>query len=168
LTDTLPDLVDYVSTTVAGAAYNAATRVFTWSLPVLAAGAQQDVLITVKALKPGEVRNTARVSTTDEDTDLSNNVSTDIKQLLGLRIPNVITPNGDGKNDQLRIIGLQMYPYNEIYIYNRWGNMVYQKQHYSNDWDGHGLNEGTYYYVLKVTDDSGKVQSLKGYVLLVR
>lgn len=168
LTDTLPEQLEYVSTSGAGASYNSATRVFTWSLPQMAVGAQQDIRITVKALSSGEVRNTAKVGTTDEDTDLSNNTSTDIKELLGLRIPNIITPNGDGANDKWRIIGLESYPQNEVSIFNRWGNMVYEKQNYDNDWDAHGLNEGTYFYVLKVTDSNGKVQSLKGYITVLR
>ena len=51
-------------------------------------------------------------------------------------IPNGISPNGDGINDALMIKGLELYPDNEIAIFNRWGNQVYSASPYTNDWDG--------------------------------
>ena len=82
-------------------------------------------------------------------------------------IPNVITPNGDGKNDQFRITRLSSFPNSELMIFNRWGNMVYRSANYQNDWDGRGLNEGTYYYALLLNTPSGKVR-YSGWVQLLR
>ena len=63
---------------------------------------------------------------------------------------NVITPNDDGINDQLAFQYLEFYPENEIFIFNRWGNLVYQAESYDNTWAGNELTEGTYFYILEI------------------
>ncbi|WP_188876087.1 T9SS type B sorting domain-containing protein, partial [Sphingobacterium alkalisoli] len=82
-----------------------------------------------------------------------------------LEIPNVITPNDDGYNDYFVINGLEMYDKVSLSIINRWGNEIYFNENYDNTWGGLGLNDGTYYYVLKTTMD-GKTESHKGWVLI--
>ncbi|MBN2728134.1 MAG: choice-of-anchor L domain-containing protein, partial [Bacteroidales bacterium] len=62
---------------------------------------------------------------------------------------NVVTPNGDGKNDYLVFPNLEMYPNSELLVYNRWGAIVYESTSYSNDWSPTDLSEGTYYYILQ-------------------
>jgi gliding motility-associated-like protein len=64
---------------------------------------------------------------------------------------NVITPNDDDINDKLEFQYLEFYPENEIYIFNRWGNLVYSAESYDNSWSGDELNEGTYFYILKIS-----------------
>jgi gliding motility-associated-like protein/uncharacterized repeat protein (TIGR01451 family) len=85
-----------------------------------------------------------------------------------LNIPNIITPNNDGKNDTFRIIGLESYPGTSLLIFNRWGNQVYQSDDYQNNWDGNGLAEATYYYVLNWRDHSGAITPIKGWIFLKR
>lgn len=62
-------------------------------------------------------------------------------------IPNVITPNGDSKNQYFtldeRFKGLV-----SIDVFNRWGKGVYSAPNYNNDWDGGSLQDGVYYYIL--------------------
>lgn len=58
-----------------------------------------------------------------------------------LEIPNVITPNGDGKNDTF-IVPLQGA---RLEIYNRWGLQLLSTSDYRNDW-GKGVPNGTYFY----------------------
>ena len=41
------------------------------------------------------------------------------------------------------------YESTELTIFNRWGRIVYHSKDYQNDWDGGGLSDGTYFYVLK-------------------
>jgi len=75
-------------------------------------------------------------------------------------VPGGFSPNGDGINDNFVIVGLEKYPENELYIYNRWGELVYQATPYNNDWDGlsngnrtiYGdeVIDGTYFYILKL------------------
>jgi len=86
-----------------------------------------------------------------------------------LMIPNLYTPNGDGSNDTFQIRGLEFFAENDLVIVNRWGNEVYKATNYKNDWTGEGLNEGTYYYILRVKDsaDAGW-QVFKGYITLIR
>src|SRR3546814_12172771 len=81
---------------------------------------------------------------------------------------NVITPNGDGKNDRLVIPGLDSFVENELVILNRWGNHVFEKKGYEHDWTGEGLTEGTYYYLLRVKTATGDWQAFKGYITLLR
>jgi len=78
------------------------------------------------------------------------------------------TPNGDGKNDYFAIKGLENYKFNEIKIFNRWGNMVYTTISYKNDWAGNGLDMGTYMYSLRVVDMKGKERIITGDVTLIR
>lgn len=66
-----------------------------------------------------------------------------------LEIPNIITPNSDGKNDAFVVKNLDAYLSNELFIYDRWGKKVYFKSNYQNDWDGENHADGTYYYVLR-------------------
>ncbi|SUJ03796.1 Uncharacterized protein conserved in bacteria [Sphingobacterium spiritivorum] len=84
---------------------------------------------------------------------------------LPIHIPNVITPNGDGLNDAFEIIGIEGFDRIGLSIYNRWGNEVYKDNSYKNTWTGQGLNEGTYYYILK-TVKGGVEQEYSGWILL--
>jgi len=88
----------------------------------------------------------------------------------GVYVPDGITPNNDGINDRLVIEGLNNYEQNELIIFDRWGNVVFQASPYKNGWDGSynntGLPEGAYYYVLK-TDVTNK-RTLKGRIYIIR
>ena len=71
----------------------------------------------------------------------------------------VITPNGDGINDELLFRGLEAFPTNELTIFNRWGVVVFKKLGYQNDdlrWTamrgGEELPADTYYYILTFED----------------
>ncbi len=83
-------------------------------------------------------------------------------------IPNVITPNGDNRNDRLVIDLKDPASVMDIVIFNRWNNVVYQNKKYNNTWDGKGLNSGTYFYVLRVTTQDGKTSEYRGYIMLLR
>lgn len=67
-------------------------------------------------------------------------------------IPNIITANGDGVNDLLVFKYLEFYPNNELSVLNRWGNTVLYKESYKNDWDGENLDEGVYFFLLKIPE----------------
>jgi gliding motility-associated-like protein len=72
-----------------------------------------------------------------------------------VNIPTGFSPNDDGVNDKLVIEGLENYPGSVVRIFNVWGDLVYEKTDYKNDWDakanvknvvGEGkLPAGTYY-----------------------
>jgi len=97
-------------------------------------------------------------------------------------VPNSFSPNGDGIHDTFKVRCMYNYDNPIMQIYNRWGNLVFTKDHYGNAnfwgnepdswWDGHSNNKldvsgdylpvGTYYYVLKL--DSNTV--LTGFIYL--
>jgi gliding motility-associated-like protein len=78
-------------------------------------------------------------------------------------LPNVITANGDGKNDIWKLNAKINLDGSDLIIFNRWGELVYEATNYTNDWDGtykgtgKKLPDGTYYYVLKVPAQNNHV-----------
>ena len=86
----------------------------------------------------------------------------------GVRVFNGFSPNGDGVNDFFRIDGLRRYGAHALWIYNRWGEVVYFSEDYRSDWDGtwknHPLPEGTYFYLLEY----GQNRQESGYLQLER
>ncbi len=78
--------------------------------------------------------------------------------------PNVFTPNGDGTNDNLVFFGLDNFPNTALYIYNRWGNKIYESSDYRNDWNGSGVSDGTYYYILMQTDGT----TMTGFLTIIK
>ncbi|MBK7872256.1 MAG: gliding motility-associated C-terminal domain-containing protein [Saprospiraceae bacterium] len=88
---------------------------------------------------------------------------------------NAITPNGDGVNEQLvfdeLLFNPEQYPDNELIIFNRWGDIVFQAKPYNNQWDGtnemgQNLPEGTYYYILRLNISEGII--IRGDVTVLR
>lgn len=82
---------------------------------------------------------------------------------------NILTPNGDGKNDRWIVRNIDSYPDNEVKIFDRAGRLVYQRRNYHNEWDGtvngQPLAEGVYYYFLTI-GNSNKLY--KGAITIIR
>ncbi|WP_168187471.1 MBG domain-containing protein, partial [Pedobacter sp. G11] len=82
---------------------------------------------------------------------------------------NILTPNGDGVNDTWIVQNIDMYPNNEVRIFDRNGRELYNKKGYDNAWAGtvrgSDLAEGTYYYVITYGPDK-LVQ--KGFITIIR
>lgn len=74
----------------------------------------------------------------------------------GLLIHTGFSPNEDGVNDKFTIRNIESYPENSLIIYNRWGNLIFKKESYTNSeaWDGSFdgkiLPDGIYFYLLNV------------------
>jgi len=84
-----------------------------------------------------------------------------------LTIPNFITPNNDNVNDNFRIGNADKYDIS-LQIYNRWGTLIYQTAHYTNDYNCHGCADGVYYYLLTAKSlRSGKVKDYKGSLTVI-
>lgn len=81
-------------------------------------------------------------------------------------VSNVMTPNGDDKNDNFLIRNLHQHPNTKLSIYNRWGKRVYETEDYQNDWDGGNLKGGTYYYVVEFRGSIPSIQ--KGHIQLIK
>jgi len=82
---------------------------------------------------------------------------------------NIMSPNGDGKNDAWVIKDINLYPNNNVNVYDRGGRVVYSKHGYTNDWTGTlrgaPLAEGTYYYTVELDP---KLPIIKGYITILR
>lgn len=71
-------------------------------------------------------------------------------------IPNVITPNGDGKNDYLLPFVIHSIESVEFTMYNRWGGVVFETTEKDLRWNGINQEtgemviDGTYFYTCKV------------------
>jgi gliding motility-associated-like protein len=125
-------------------------------------------------VKPGQIP--IRLSFTD-----LNGCDTTITNILTLKpaeldIPNVFTPNGDHVNDNFAIQLMddktkdfrEAYLGNEFLVFDRWGRKVYDQVNYESEaWDGGRLSDGTYFYILKLTEQYGD-QVLKGSVTILR
>lgn len=88
---------------------------------------------------------------------------------LPSQLNNVLSPNGDGKNDRLQFRCLDHFPDNRISIFDRAGRRVYQTSPYRNDWTGQlggrPLDEGTYFYILDAGRNQGRIM---GAVSIIR
>ncbi|WP_373493596.1 gliding motility-associated C-terminal domain-containing protein [Aquiflexum sp.] len=177
--DDLPNSVTYVSSrfTTSAVGINVDTEVsgsrVSFLIPVLPAGTNIVIHIRVKASainaeNPLNITNRVTVASAEEDTNPLDNVAEDQNQINPFFIPNVITPNGDGKNDRFVIKGLQKFSRTEIVIFNRYGDHVYENQNYENDWSAQGQVAGTYFYVLKGTDSEGRVHEFKGWIQVIK
>ncbi|NNF19687.1 MAG: gliding motility-associated C-terminal domain-containing protein, partial [Flavobacteriaceae bacterium] len=87
-----------------------------------------------------------------------------------------LTPNADGKNDRLKIEGVENAPNNHIQIFDRYGVMVYSRDNYRDEFEGFsnreqvvqrnkGLEPGIYFYIITLHDLRMKKQ---GYMYLNR
>jgi len=155
-------------TGAAAVAYNASTHTLTWDVGQVTQNTPVSLSVPVKVLQPGSIESVVNIKGREHDPILANNVAQVVQQVNPLIIPNVFTPNGDGVNDTFFIPGLDTYTDTEITIINRWGNVVYEKKNYQNDWTGPGLPEGTYFYLLRVKTIAGVWDVYKGYVTLLR
>ena len=138
------------------------------------------------------------IETVDEDLNLDGNFANDDSdedgipnyldpdlgptQVDEIEVFNVLTPNGDGIHDVLRIANIEDYPNNTVKIYNRWGVQVYMTRSYNssgNVFDGtstgrvtidqdNKLPVGTYFYIIDYEDLTGNMKQLSGYIYINR
>jgi len=91
--------------------------------------------------------------------------------------PNTFSPNGDGVNDYFYPRGTSLYNIQSLTIFNRWGQMVYQRRDFpANDqsmgWDGTFAGKpapaDAYVYIAQVVCENAQVVVLNGNVTLIR
>ena len=92
---------------------------------------------------------------------------------------NLLTPNGDGMNDFLVLEGIEKYDINQVSIFNRWGQTVFEIEGYDNSekvFDGFAnvglynsnspLPDGTYFYVVKYASNTSEARKKVGFLEL--
>lgn len=87
-------------------------------------------------------------------------------------IPNVFSPNGDRRNDRFRMTAVGMTDIYFIRIYNRYGQLVYHSTNPKEGWDGTIKGQpqptGTYVWVVRGKDFTGRIHDQKGTFMLIR
>jgi hypothetical protein len=81
-----------------------------------------------------------------------------------LFIPNLITADGDGKNDSLQVLGIVAECW-KLSVYNRWESLVYSNENYKNNFTGEGLQSGIYYFHL---ENHRKDRGFKGWLHIIK
>ncbi len=90
-----------------------------------------------------------------------------------LEYPNVITSNGDGKNDVFKPSKSENVTVVRLKVYNRWGACVFESSKINPEWDvissnKSQLSDGVYYYSSEYFSSVGKVSTVGGWVTLIR
>lgn len=110
--------------------------------------------------------------TATSENGCSNQVSVQVVVTDLLYIPSAFSPNDDGINDTWEIENLAQFPEAEIFVYNRWGELIhYQSKEQSVPWngmyDGKAAPAGEYTYLIKPNNHS-EASLLSGKVVLLR
>ncbi len=110
----------------------------------------------------------------------SASITVDVDYDRDVFIPNIFSPNGDGRNDDFKIFtGLGVVSVNYLRIYDRWGNLIHVENNLlpsptgTGNWDGsfkgEQLNPGVYVYVAEITFiDNNTTLTYRGDVTLVK
>lgn len=89
-------------------------------------------------------------------------------------VPNAFSPNGDGRNDNFRVIARCPLKRMTVRVYDRFGEIIYSSANPNSSWDGtiHGVPAelGDYYYYISYILDlpNQEEQMVKGEVILIR
>jgi gliding motility-associated-like protein len=90
-----------------------------------------------------------------------------------ISIPNVVTPNGDGRNDVWVINNLELYTEHNLQIFNRYGKQIFSSGAYRSTWPDTQTGPGTYYYSLQVIRPAigaqpARTEFFKGWVQILK
>jgi gliding motility-associated-like protein len=99
----------------------------------------------------------------------------DIESGPTIYAPKAFTPNGDGLNETFKpLFSKDDVEEFEIFIYNRWGRLVYHSKDYHNGWSGVDDSKGdacepdVYSYAVYITDSKDVKRKFTGAVTLLR
>ena len=89
-----------------------------------------------------------------------------------LSFPNAFSPNGDGKNDKFIVKECQNIGEFHAYIFNRWGQKLFEWTDSADGWDGtHNgtpVKEGVYFLLCKAKGTDGRTYNIRKDVNLLR
>ncbi len=94
---------------------------------------------------------------------------------IGITIFNGVSPNGDNAHDFFEIVNIELFSNNEVKIFNRWGDTVFETSGYDNQSNnfsgvanvgaGNELPDGTYYYTIQLNNGE---PAFTGFLVLSR
>ncbi len=97
-----------------------------------------------------------------------------INPIFRFYAPNAFTPNGDIYNNGWRTYGEGIKTF-QLYIFNRWGQKVFESDDIFEEWDGTFMNrggeisqDGVYVYAVYLTDVFGKKHVYRDMVVLIK
>jgi gliding motility-associated-like protein len=83
-----------------------------------------------------------------------------------LVVPNVVSVNGDGKNDTWRVLSRNMAEM-KVDIFNRWGNLIERVDGINDSWDPKEVASGTYFYRLLAVGLDGELYNREGEITVL-
>ncbi len=93
-------------------------------------------------------------------------------QVDEIEAANAFTPNGDGFNDRFEIRNSGVSTIGLVQVFNRWGEMVFETNDISDQWDGtfrqEPVNPGVYMYLFRGVCESGQTFIVSGNVTVIR
>ena len=92
------------------------------------------------------------------DSTQFNGIAGAFSDYYSINIPNVFTPNNDGKNDQFTVqVAGKLFECVDMKIYNRWGQIIFISTGYNLTWDGRSMTgekvpQGSYFYSIQIKE----------------
>ena len=164
-----------------------------WQIPINLTGF--DIWVLEKLDQSGNIESEFALSSTDtEFTELFGNLTgqvatyrlrvTDsgrgltvysnkatIIESLEVKVPDAFTPDNDGLNDNMEVIGNYIASI-QIKVFDRWGQEIFQSASLDSLWDGQfqgkNMPQGVYTYLITGNDTFGNAFTKKGTILLLR
>ncbi len=94
-----------------------------------------------------------------------------VRNITSTFIPNTFTPNGDGINDYLDIVMVNVST-SHLQLFNRYGQQVFETYNNAKNWNGiyngKPLPVGVYYYILSLAATDGTASRQSGSVIIIR
>ena len=149
---------------------------FKWN----AAAGLSNLLIANPFANPSETTTYTVVFTSTEGCLAEDSITVFVEPDLKDDTKYGFSPNNDGINDFWEIDTIEKYPDNEVFIYNRWGDLVFQIKNYDNATHVFGgianrkrnlgadvLPDGTYFFDIQIKG-AHHLKKTKGFLVLKR
>ncbi len=140
---------------------------YTWANANGIVSGQNTAVLTVR---PAETTTYVVMATNASGCSKQQSFSVEVRDdFQAVAATNFLSPNGDGINDNWVVNNIDMYPNNEVKVFDKAGRVIYSKRRYDNTWNGTingvALAENTYYYIIDF--GAGKLKQ-KGFITIVQ
>jgi gliding motility-associated-like protein len=129
---------------------------------------------TSETLSVSETGNFTAIITNSNGclSEVSSPVNVEVVCVTSILLPDLFTPNGDGVNDVILPVLPGIKEFKCFYVYNRWGNLVFETRDSKKGWDGTYRGEhqpaDTYIFYIEGRNSKGKVVAQRGMFTLIR